>query len=336
MILLGGYQETETMTLEKMVQLTGGCFLPDYRRLLQPIRKFRAAVYAVVGMLRMQYMVNRWRSGQRVAGGGRRSQPKPQARGRPMPGPSKQRSTSRSTSRNQPPPSKPKATPAARSPPSRKKSSKAVLTRNAPSRKQPSPTRERPSPTRERPEAVEEPLGASGSGSRSPTAVLGEDVHVEFNVEDEVTPRGQSSVDTDALLDEGIDEDTAEEDDETLGSVSRSSAVLLQEGDCCEDSLTPTLPLSITSLSSSDSDCTKFFTDYGNHGLPDMEMECGTTGSMPNLIGFDVRSVATLSDVESEELEHYLAQFDSLLTCQGYSSQLSSSTATSHTQRNNR
>ena len=63
MILLGGYQETETMTLEKMVQLTGGCFLPDYRRLLKPVRKFRAAAWAVIAMLRMQYLVQRWTAG---------------------------------------------------------------------------------------------------------------------------------------------------------------------------------------------------------------------------------------------------------------------------------
>jgi len=45
-----------------------------------------------------------------------------------------------------------------------------------------------------------------------------------------------------------------------------------------------------------------------------MAMECGT-GFSPtsDLKSFDVRSAMTVSDVESEELDQYLAQFDDLL-----------------------
>ena len=128
---------------------------------------------------------------------------------------------------------------------------------------------------------------------------------VEFDVEEEeeLTPRqddiGGSSLgelldrldeDIDEVLDMGEADDDDEETSRSFCSRSHSSGVVLDEGLCDEMSLTPTLPLSITSLISSDeSEITKFFTNYGNQPLPDMEMECGTTGSMPNLAGFDVR-----------------------------------------------
>ena len=63
MILLGGYQETEVMTLHRMTQLTGGRFRPDGRRCVTPLVKFRAAALVAVAVTRMGFMVNRWRSG---------------------------------------------------------------------------------------------------------------------------------------------------------------------------------------------------------------------------------------------------------------------------------
>ena len=63
MVLLGGYQETEVMTLRRMTQLTGGTFRPDGSRYLRPAAKFRAAVWVAVAVSRMAFMVNRWRAG---------------------------------------------------------------------------------------------------------------------------------------------------------------------------------------------------------------------------------------------------------------------------------
>ncbi|XP_037075026.1 pericentrin-like [Pollicipes pollicipes] len=68
MVLLGGYQETETMTLQRMTQLTGGAFWPDGRRFLAPLAKFRAAAWVLIAVHRMAFMVHRWRAGRRSAG----------------------------------------------------------------------------------------------------------------------------------------------------------------------------------------------------------------------------------------------------------------------------
>ncbi|XP_043210625.1 plectin-like isoform X3 [Amphibalanus amphitrite] len=67
MVLLGGYQETEVLTLRRMTELTGGAFRTDARRYLSPAAKFRAAVWVVVAVRRMNFMVGRWKSGRRAA-----------------------------------------------------------------------------------------------------------------------------------------------------------------------------------------------------------------------------------------------------------------------------
>ena len=127
------------------------------------------------------------------------------------------------------------------------------------------------------------------------------DVDDDAEEEEELTPRpddmpGSSLGELLDRLDEDIDEvlDMGEAEDEdgleTPRTFSRNSAVVLEEGLCEDMSLTATLPLSIASLiSSEESEITRFFTDYGSHPLPEMEMECGTTGSMPNLAALDVR-----------------------------------------------
>ncbi|KAF0298281.1 Pericentrin [Amphibalanus amphitrite] len=68
MVLLGGYQETEVLTLRRMTELTGGAFRTDARRYLPPAAKFRAAVWVAVAVRRMNFMVGRWKSGRRAAG----------------------------------------------------------------------------------------------------------------------------------------------------------------------------------------------------------------------------------------------------------------------------
>lgn len=157
-------------------------------------------------------------------------------------------------------------------------------------------------------------------------------------VDDEITPRGES---TGTLVEEDLNEEV------TPRSISRGSTIVLDdvEAHCCNDDAEeePLLPCNLLSditLSSEESECSKFFTEYGSQLMPytdapDMEFECGTAGSMPNLTGFDTRSVCTVSDVESDELEHYLRQFDSLLMFGGFSSQMGSST-TSQSPRSNR
>ena len=69
MVLLGGYQETEVLTLRRMTELTGGAFRADGRRYLPPAAKFRAAVWVAVAVRRMDFMVNRWRSGENTLEG---------------------------------------------------------------------------------------------------------------------------------------------------------------------------------------------------------------------------------------------------------------------------
>ncbi|XP_043224965.1 uncharacterized protein LOC122382929 isoform X2 [Amphibalanus amphitrite] len=384
MILLGGYQETETLTLEKMVQLTGGCFLPDYRRLLKPVRKFRAAAWAVVAMLRMQRLVHRWTAGRRATGARRpcrRQRQRTNSRTR------SQGSRSTSRPRAQPAPQKPAAAPKPKhkAAPARPKPVALALQHKhtlpqpptKPKARSPSPRRAAHGPSPQRaarshspkaaarspsPKSKIEPTSSKGAMKKSPAPARGSEPTkkarsaVEFDVsdgegeeeaeeEEEVTPR-QEDVPGSSLgelldrLDEDIDEvlDMGEAEDEdgaeTPRTFSRSSAVLLDEGLCEQLSLTPTLPLSITSLTSSDeSELTRFFTDYGTHPLPDMEMECGTTGSMPNLAALDVRSVTTVSDIESDELELYLAQFDSLLLRHGCSPRLSDSCTSQSSRR---
>ena len=115
----------------------------------------------------------------------------------------------------------------------------------------------------------------------------------EEEEEEELTPRcddlaGSSLGELLDRLDEDIDEvlemgEGEDVDDGASGTFSHGGTDVV-----CEE-VSP-LPLSITSLlSSEESEITKFFTDYGSQPLPDMEMECGTTGSMPNLAGLDVR-----------------------------------------------
>ena len=122
---------------------------------------------------------------------------------------------------------------------------------------------------------------------------------VEFDVEEtddreaqeeDLTPRCEDLADSSLgeLLDKlGEDMDEVLELGEPEDEQTPRSTVVLDEG-ICDESLTPTLPLSITSLiSSGESEIAKFCADY--QSLPDMEMECGTTGSMPNLASLDVR-----------------------------------------------
>nr|CAD7428850.1 unnamed protein product [Timema monikensis] len=66
LVVLGGYQECEALTLDRLAFLSG-CS-QDNGRTRSPKNKFRSAVLVVVVIQRMKYLVRRWKHGRRLGG----------------------------------------------------------------------------------------------------------------------------------------------------------------------------------------------------------------------------------------------------------------------------
>nr|CAD7568055.1 unnamed protein product [Timema californicum] len=66
LVVLGGYQECEALTLDRLAFLSG-CS-QDNGRTRSPKDKFRSAVLVVVVIQRMKYLVRRWKHGRRLGG----------------------------------------------------------------------------------------------------------------------------------------------------------------------------------------------------------------------------------------------------------------------------
>ncbi|XP_076330066.1 LOW QUALITY PROTEIN: uncharacterized protein LOC143235747 [Tachypleus tridentatus] len=60
MSLLGGYQATESATLVMLAKISGDEVTANHQTSLPPISVFRSAVYAIIALQRMKYLMNRW------------------------------------------------------------------------------------------------------------------------------------------------------------------------------------------------------------------------------------------------------------------------------------